>query len=168
MTLEERIQRLEDIEAIKSLRNKFHYFINERMPERFRELYTEDAVVIFDEFLRQEGIEAIVAAASRFPKDLLLRQYIHNHEVELNGDTATGYSYLDARYGQNGQSLIVAGRYDDKYRRTPDGWRINEVKVTLLFSVPVQKGWGGPPEELIEQENWRNLAAKMTGRQGRA
>lgn len=161
MTIEERIQRLEDIEAIRSLRHKFHYFVNERLPERAREIYTDDAVIIFDEFLRQEGIEAIIAAASRFPEDLLLRQYIHNHEIELDGDTATAYSYLDARYGQNGQSLIVSGRYDDKYRRTPDGWRICEVKVTLQFSVPIQKGWGVPADQLIEKENWRNLTDNM-------
>lgn len=35
MTLEERVRRIEDLEEIRRLRNMYHYFVNERLPERF-------------------------------------------------------------------------------------------------------------------------------------
>ena len=45
MTLEERIRRLEDIEDIRRLRNKYHASLNESRYENCRALFTEDAVV---------------------------------------------------------------------------------------------------------------------------
>ena len=147
MTLEERIRRLEDIEEIRRLRNMYHYFINERLPERFRELYADDGVLQFDEHMRIEGVEAIVKAMANVPERTLIKQFIHSHQVDVEGDEASGFAYLDARYGQDGQSLIVAARYDEKYRRTADGWRISETVIEVNFSVPVQLGWADISED---------------------
>ncbi len=45
MTLEQRIRRLEDIEAIRRLRNRYHASVNERRFSDCRALFTADAVV---------------------------------------------------------------------------------------------------------------------------
>jgi ketosteroid isomerase-like protein len=147
MTLEERIRRLEDIEEIRKLRNMYHYFINERLPERFRELYTDDAVLQFDEHMTIEGGDAIVKAMANVPEGTLIKQFIHSHQIDVEGDEASGFAYLDARYGQDGQSLIVAARYDEKYRRTTEGWRIAWTFIDVNFSVPVQLGWADISED---------------------
>lgn len=141
MTLEERVRRLEDIEEIRRLRNMYHYFMNERLPDRFREIYTDDAVLKFDEHMEIEGIDAIVTALGNVPDRTLIKQFIHSHQIDVDKDEASAFAYLDARYGQDGQSLIVAARYDEKYRRTPQGWRICRTDIDVIFSVPVQKGW---------------------------
>ncbi len=162
MTLEDRVRRLEDIEEIRRLRNMFHYFINERQTYRFGEILCEDAVVYFDEFSRQEGLENIIAAAGNIPERVVLKQFIHNHQIELNGDTATGFCYLDARYGDKGESFIVAARYDDKYRRTEAGWKISETRVKILFSVPLQKGWADAGAGQIGRDYFRDLAREFS------
>jgi hypothetical protein len=59
MTLEERIRRLEDIEAIRWLRNRYHASVNESRFGDCRALFTDDAVVELGYLARYEGIEAI-------------------------------------------------------------------------------------------------------------
>ena len=37
--------------------------------------------------------------------------------------------------------MIGAGWYDDRYVRTPAGWRFQARKITLRFFVPLADGW---------------------------
>ena len=146
-TLEQRIQRLEDIEEIRQLRMKYHINTNDGHFDRMWEQFTEDAYVDFGYISRAQGREEIKALFLRIPKNLpLVKQFIHNHLVEVNGDEATGISYLDARYAQGGDSVMVAARFDEIYVRTPEGWRIKRMGLELYFSVPITVGWAG--EEL--------------------
>lgn len=162
MTLEERIGRLEDIEQIRSLRNKFHYFVNEGLSHRFGEVYTDDAIVYFDEFMKQEGLANIIEAATKLNQQVFVKQFLHNHEIEIDGDHGRGFCYLDARYANDGESLIVAARYDDEYERTAAGWRISQVRVNIIFSVPIQRGWADPDAAKVGQDQFRNLAAALS------
>lgn len=140
--LEQRIQRLEDIEDIRALRFKYHDYLNRSLFDRMSSLYTDDAIVQIDYVARAERIEAVHAFFINIPKTLdFIKQFIHNHLVEIDGDTAIGVAYMDARYAAAGESVIVAGRFDEKYRRTEGGWKITETLVTLYFSVPLSLGW---------------------------
>ncbi|MHA3791219.1 nuclear transport factor 2 family protein [Sphingomonas sp. YL-JM2C] len=140
--LERYVRRLEDIENIRALRFRYHDYLNRSLFDRMSSLYTDDAVVQIDYVARAEGIEAVHAFFVNIPKTLdFIKQFIHNHLVEIDGDMATGIAYMDARYAAAGESVIVAGRFDEKYRRTDEGWRIAETLVTLYFSVPLRLGW---------------------------
>lgn len=140
-----RLQRLEDLEEIRKLRYRYHRFVNDGPYDRFDELYTENAVVQLGYLSRYEGREHIKAGFARMPEQLeMLKQFVHNHDIELNGDIANGYAYFEAKYATlAGQSLVVAGRYDESYVRTPRGWLISRTEATLYFSVPNERGWAG-------------------------
>lgn len=143
-TLEQRIQRLEDIEEIRQLRMRYHINTNDGQFDQMWKLFAEDAYVDFGYISRARGHEEINALFLRIPRNLpLVKQFIHNHLVEVNGDEATGVSYLDARYAQAGDSVMVAARFDEIYVRTPDGWRIRQMLLELYFSVPITVGWAG-------------------------
>jgi hypothetical protein len=58
-SLEERIKKLEDIEEICRLRMQYHNFINDKMFDRFTELFTEDAFVDFGYISKARGTEEI-------------------------------------------------------------------------------------------------------------
>jgi hypothetical protein len=92
--------------------------------------------------VRVQGTKAIVDFYLSVPRNVdFVIQYIHNHIVETDGDEATGLSYFDARYAQEGESVIVAAKLDERYRRTAEGWRIAETLVHIYFGVPVTRGW---------------------------
>jgi hypothetical protein len=42
--------------------------------------------------------------------------------------------------------MIGSGHYNDRYMRTPEGWRFSSRKLTLRFLVPLSEGWVRPPE----------------------
>lgn len=145
MTLERRIQRLEDIEAIRRLRNRYHASLNEARYADCRPLFTDDAVVELGYLARYEGIDAIdrgfraMGERDRF----FIKQFIHSHDVDVDGDTATGTSYLEARYGRFGVSYVVAGRYDDVYVRVNGVWKFRAMIAELFYTVPNAVGWTG-------------------------
>lgn len=141
-SLEDRIQRLEDIEEIRSLRMRYHYCVNEGIYRQAAELYTEDAFVRFGSLAEARGREAIADLFDRLERNVtVIRQFVVNHMITFEGDGASGISYLDARYAQEGKSIIAAVRYDDVYRRTGDGWKMSEMIARVDFAVPLTQGW---------------------------
>lgn len=144
-TLEQRIRRLEDIEDIRRLRNRYHASLNESRYADCRALFTDDAVVELGYLARYEGIDAIdrgfraMGERDRF----FIKQFIHSHDVEVDGDTGTGTSYLEARYGRFGVSYVVAGRYDDVYTRVGGVWKFRSMIAELFYTVPNAVGWTG-------------------------
>jgi ketosteroid isomerase-like protein len=138
------VQRLADIEEIRALRNRYHHFVNEGQFSRFEELFVADAVMHFDAGYSWRGIEEILKGLEGLSKAIpFMKQFIHSHHVTVDGDAAEGFAYLEAKYAQDGKSVMVAGRYDEKYTRIADGWRIKELEVELFFSVPQEQGWAG-------------------------
>jgi ketosteroid isomerase-like protein len=140
-----RIQRLEDIEAIRHLRFCYHRALNESRFAECRALFTDDAVVELGYLARYEGIEAIdrgfraMGERDRF----FIKQFIHSHDVQVDGDAGTGTSYLEARYGRFGVSYVVAGRYDDVYQRQVGVWKFKAMTAELFYTVPNGVGWTG-------------------------
>ena len=145
IALEARLRRLEDIEAIRHLRCRYHACLNEGQFTSLRPLFTGDALVGLGYLARYEGIEAIdrgfraMGERDRF----FIKQFSHGHDVSVDGDTGTGTSYLEARYGRFGVSYVVAGRYDDVYVRQDGEWKFRSMIAELFYTVPNGVGWTG-------------------------
>lgn len=141
--LEARIRRLEDIEAIRSLRNRYHACINDGRYGEIADLFTADATVILGYLATYQGREAIdrgfrgMGERERF----FIKQFIHSHEVQVDGDSGTGQSYLEARYGRYGVSWLVSGKYSDIYIRQDGKWLFKSMVADLYYTVPNGVGW---------------------------
>ena len=72
-----------------------------------------------------------------------MRQFIHGHHVEIDGDTATGTSVLFATPIYHGQSFLLAGRFTDRYVRRTGTWFFSAVSLDIDYSVPLAEGWAG-------------------------
>jgi SnoaL-like domain len=63
---------------------------------------------------------------------------ISNVVVRLDGDRAESSCYLQAQHVRTGtaggDNFIIAGRYDDQLVRGPDGWRIRERRLAVLWT----------------------------------
>lgn len=152
VALEARIRRLEDIEAVRTLRNRYHAAINDGRYGDIVTLFTDDAIVELGYLARYEGREAIdrgfrgMGERERF----FIKQYIHSHLVEIDGDSGTGKSYLEARYGRAGVSYLVSGRYDDIYQRSANGWRFKAMIAEFYYTVPAGVGWMGDERHYLK------------------
>ena len=63
---------------------------------------------------------------------------ITNHRVTVDGDTAHVRAHIRAEHwlspelaGDEPNCWLVVGFYDDDAIRTPDGWRLQRVKLTV-------------------------------------
>jgi len=61
-----------------------------------------------------------------------------NHRIALTGDHATATSYVQARHGlrnpQADEIYTLAGYYEYRLQREPDGWRIRACRLTVTWS----------------------------------
>ena len=64
---------------------------------------------------------------------------ITGHVVEIDGDTAKIHAHVRAEHWLPDEPAtdgagpwLVVGFYDDEAVRTPDGWRLNHVKLTAI------------------------------------
>jgi hypothetical protein len=152
----QRVRRMEDIEDCRRLRADYHHFVNTARFDEVSTLFDEDGVIDLSYLGAYHGRDAIHAgylamgARDRF----LIQQYPHNHMVDVDGDTATAYSYLDARYKRFGASYMVAGSYDDVFRRTSDGWKFVSMTFHILFTVPSGLGWAGDELHYLRPAMW--------------
>lgn len=82
-----------------------------------------------------EGVTEFVAAVVA-PLDAC--QHVNsNHRVTVRGDEAAHTCYLLAQHVRHGladgELYLIAGRYDDRLRRTPHGWRFTSRVLTVLW-----------------------------------
>ena len=91
--LEADVRKLLDIEALRCVRCRYHELINEGRWSDVPELFTEDGYVDFDYLGGATGAVEIKnlfeGAAVKLP---FVKQFIHNHVVEVVDDQASGSS----------------------------------------------------------------------------
>jgi ketosteroid isomerase-like protein len=136
----QRLERLEDIEAIRQLRNRYHDLVNLDQGPRLHELFAPDATIRYGDRPEVQGRENIRAFFETFPVRWA-RQFVHHHVVEVDGDRSRGHCDLDGRPVRNGDSLFVVGRFDDDYRRIDGTWFFQRVQLTVHYMVPPGAGW---------------------------
>lgn len=57
---------------------------------------------------------------------------ITGHVVEVDGDRATVHAHVRAEHwAPSGERWLVVGFYDNEAVRTPQGWRLSRVKLTV-------------------------------------
>ncbi len=86
-----------------------------------------------------EGVEAIIARIGGSVLRLDRSQHlIGNHQVRIDGDTATCRCQLQSQhvlYGtEGGENYIVGGHYEDQLVRTAHGWRIAHRTMTQTWT----------------------------------
>ena len=132
---------VEDVLAILDLQAEYADGADSFSGAAYASVFTEDAVLDAS----NTGVPAVVghAAIAKIMDDSFAQQ-THNCHMTTNqrvltveGDRATGSCYFFQRsILKNGGRTEFSGRYEDVYRRTPAGWKIEKrVLVELLPTV---------------------------------
>ena len=132
------LQRLLDERAIIDTTIAYCWAIDTRRWDVLRDrVYLADATASLGSPL--EGVERIVARIDFALSPLDTSQHmISNHDVTIDGDTATSRCYFHAQHvrrdAEGGPNYIVAGIYADDFLRTSAGWRIKHRTLTVLWT----------------------------------
>lgn len=132
MAVEDEIQRLVDIEAIKQLRGRYSRAVDTKDWDLFGASLAEDARLSADSGIN-EGRDAIVAMVSGALATATTVHHQHTPEIEITGpDTATGIWAMQDIVHIGTFVLRGFGHYHEDYVRTPEGWKIKSSTLTRV------------------------------------
>jgi ketosteroid isomerase-like protein len=151
-TVTDRVQRLEDLEAIRELQATYCYLVDDgRFEELAERWFTEDARCDFHDVAAtippvvSSGRSEILAFYSGVVAVLLadMCHTVHNQRIVIDGNVARGECYfeLTARHPATSDAVVGAGRYIDRYRRVDGNWRCCERIAQILHMAPLAEGW---------------------------
>jgi hypothetical protein len=141
-TLENRLRRLEDLEAIRNLMHAYAYGANiiggPGDLKAFATLFVEDAEwdVGMGVFRGPAAIEARMREITIQWKAAL--HLMIDPLIELDGDQARGtFTGLFPLVPKDqSRPMWMASIYHNTFIRTPQGWRFKRVRTSLVFQPP--------------------------------
>ena len=137
---EQRIQELEDREAIRELTARYCHAVARGDGTAIVAMFTDDGVFQMEPraVSGRAELEDFYGAVSASPPI----PFIQNHVIELAGDGARGTCSVEIRLVQDGEAYTAAGWYEDTYRRVDGSWRFARRDFHVFHWVPLKKGWG--------------------------
>lgn len=145
MTIEQRLARLEAIDAIKQLKYRYFHACDSKQPDRVRACFAEGPIDLqygrIGEFADREQMLAIFTELA-CQDHIIEMHHGQNPQIEvLSDDSATGiwglyYYMIDTR-----RNLVtqLAGFYEDAYAVRDGAWQITkshyEVTSTQIFEL---------------------------------
>lgn len=139
------IKELLDREQIRDLVHRYCWAVDRDTLEEVMALFHEECNLELVPGRRYGGREATTKWYGVYMQNRMevLRHLIHNQVITVTGDTATSKSYFDAVGDLKGESITVAGFYEDTLLRVNNEWKFTEKIIKLDFLVPLNEGWGG-------------------------
>lgn len=153
VTLEARIQRLEDLEDIRNITIKYAQNINKGWhgrdvnPDAMPDIFTDDVIwESSDMGIRAEGLKAIMEGLVEETaiNEFSMHTFV-NPVIELDGDSAKANWLMWIGAKSHGAPRSVYLESDFAYRRTGDGWRIAAADMKVGMVLIGQSPQGPPP-----------------------
>ncbi len=152
-TLEQRVQLLEDTEAIRRHKHVYAKVVDAfSSGEEYAALFTEDGIIDgdFGPFNGRKEISDFFGSVGdniTFFLHFMTGEII---DVAPSGTEAKAYWYLWEPATVNGEAVFIAITYDDEYRKVNGKWLISRQTFHNQFLTPVDKGW--VKQQFVEME----------------
>jgi hypothetical protein len=158
MTLEERVSRLEAIEAIRRLKARYAHAADAKYTEDHRrrpqeeidriarvqaDCFTADAVWEGGpQWGGATGREAIYAMVRRSVWSMTMH-YLLMPDIEVTGQAAraTWYQWQVGTWTEGERPILMAATTEDEYRMEDGEWRISRLLFRPKFMTPFDEPW---------------------------
>jgi uncharacterized protein (TIGR02246 family) len=147
-TLEDRIQALEDREAIRELVANYCRGVDGRDEDLFLSVFHDDARYnIGGAFGNADGRDEIQAMLHGLWATFTeMHHWATNVVIQLDGDTARAWVNADVSGTDNkGRALMFAASYQDRLTRVDGTWRFAVRDIDLHYMTPVLQPWSNDP-----------------------
>lgn len=144
-TLEERIKRLEEIEAIKKMKAEYVLACDERRWDDAMRYVSSRPVVEFGPFGKFESRGQL----KKFFKETMpvtISFTIHrlsNPIIEVKGDTAKGtwYCEIPSTHIPSNKAILQSGTYFDEYIKEGNEWKHTRMNLVYSYITEFGEGW---------------------------
>lgn len=154
--LEQRLARLEDVQAITDLKERYATLCDDGYDaDGIAELCVEDCVWssnVAGEFRGRDEIRRFMRETGEqlsWAQHFMISPAI---EVDPGGERATGRWFLlalatqVAGAGEEGpQSVLFSGNYEDAYVKVDGAWRFERIALDMQIMTTVHAGWADGP-----------------------
>ncbi len=139
------LAELVDREKIREVVHRYCFAVDRGTLEQVMALFDDDCELELAPGKRYRGRDAVHKWYDAYMSNRMgvLRHLVHNQVIEIAGTDATSKSYFDAVGDLKGESIVVAGFYEDRLRKRGAQWKFADKIIRLDFLVPLQEGWGG-------------------------
>jgi 3-phenylpropionate/cinnamic acid dioxygenase small subunit len=136
---DDRLEALVDRQTVVDLAVRYATALDTKDWSLLATCFVPDAVAIYSTRGRVEGYPGIEEVCRGALGPLTASQHLlGNHVVELDGDEGRASCYFQAQHvltgTDGGDTYIVAGTYRDRVVRSPEGWKIAERQLTVLWT----------------------------------
>lgn len=146
-SIEAAVREIADREAIRDLACRYAHCVWTKDVAGVLDLFTEDGQMDTGDRPVIRGKEALLQAYRRTLSSDEYHPLVHNHLIDLRGDSATGTCYLDLRASVDGRSMVGSGHYEDEYAKLGDHWKFRSRKLRMHFFLPLGEGWAEQQEK---------------------
>jgi hypothetical protein len=150
--LTERLQRLEDLEAIRTTWRDYCIRLDSGDMAGLGDVFTEDAILEMDglnglggdadgtyrgrasiigDFYSQVGVRAALNDRGRFNTGHIST----NMQIDLKGDEATTLAYFFEIVADN---IVLIGTYQHRFRREADRWRFAFLRIAVRYHARLE------------------------------
>jgi len=149
LSLEERVDRLESIEAIKKLKHIYMQHCDVGyLPKDLGPLFVDDAVWTSAVFGHHAGRKAIEEFFGGISAQIVFAAHLAmNFIIDVDGDEATGKwrILMPCTMMEDGQKVSrwILGDYVEEYVRVDGVWMFRKIDFLVNFNVPSDETWAG-------------------------
>jgi uncharacterized protein (TIGR02246 family) len=140
-SLEDRIQNIEDKDAIRELTAKYCYAVVAQDSKALINMFTEDGVFDMSPEMHFEGRDQLAKLYTDKIDEVAPKPFIQSHVITVNGDNATGNCAVEIRLIDDGKAVTACGHYNDTYRKVDGDWKFARRDFQLYHWVPLAQGW---------------------------
>ena len=150
MNAERTIRALADAEAIRDLARRYAHCVWQKDVAGAIDLFCEDAVMDTGDREPLRGRQQMLATYGSMFEEAELHPFVHNHVLEVSGDSARGTCYLDLRATLEGKRMTGFGYYEDEYVRVDGEWKFRSRKLEMCELV--EAGGSGESTALSQRQ----------------
>ena len=126
-----------DIDEISHLKYRYLRTLDTKQWGEFAACFIPEATADYNglEFTDRDALASYMEA--NLGEGFITMHQVHHPEIVVDGDTATGRWYLQDKVIVPAFQFMLEGAafYDDRYVRTPDGWRIAHTGYRRTYEM---------------------------------
>ena len=128
---------MDDIDEICRLKYRYLRTLDTKRWDEFAECFLPDATGDYNGLVFADRESLVDYMRENLGEGRITLHQAHHPEIDVDGDTATGRWYLQDKVivAEFGFMLEGAAFYEDRYARTPEGWRVAHTGYRRTYEM---------------------------------
>ncbi|WP_182525397.1 nuclear transport factor 2 family protein [Nocardioides dongkuii] len=128
---------MDDITQISQLKYRYLRALDTKQWEEFEECFVAGATGDYNGLVFDDRTALVGYMRKHMVEGMITLHQAHHPEIDVDGDTATGRWYLQDKVIVEAFKFMLEGAafYEDRYVRTPEGWRIEHTGYRRTYEA---------------------------------